>query len=712
MADFFDDLDDQYVNAPKKPFFEVNHENDDELKTWLKEEMVFLKQENQFRFQKIKNNYARYKGIQYRDQLYQPRDLPQKRIRYMPQMVMPLISDLVDEKTARLLEFKPSVVVIPLHDEERDKSAAKVAKRFLSYVDQEQNLDEKFFRFVKSSKVAGESFLFVTWDPDLGEPLTDGKPITLPDGRVIKNTVYQGDIKVTNKTALNVLYEKAKSWDETNYIFDCCWDYTDALKREYPSKADQIKSTDQASFYDFEKMEETSLRGKSLVIYFYHRRTKFMPQGYEVKMTGDVILKKGPLQYNDGEMPCIRLVDVENEDEQSGEALIDKIKSISSQFNNINNMIIKQQQLCSHPKWAYEASSLDEQSLGNDVSLIKLKPGSKPPVLMQANPVSPQLFDYADKLEQKYYQFGKSNSIVRGEPPPGVTAFVALQFVSESENRRTSQETARVSGAIRQVYDLILKRAAQFYKKGEKRTMMIQGKDNRWNVETFEPEDLAGPFAVQLQNSSALPESKALRTQYIIDMAKAFPELFPKEQLLEMIGLAQADKFMDEGAAAARCAEAENEMMFDGNQAPEPEEHEMHITHWRIHVQAIQDIGFKTKTSPEVQKNMLDHLLATEMLMFEQSQRSEAFAIMVKQTCPQFPILYALTPNPEIDPMSQANQMKVQNQIMDQQAQGIEQGFVPPEQPMQPGPMEPGFSQVARPEQTGASSDIDPNLMV
>jgi hypothetical protein len=716
MADFFDDLDAQYVNQPKKPFFELDLENDDELMTWFKEEMVYLKQDSEFRFQKIKNNYARYKGIQYRDQVYQPRDLPQKRIRYMPQMVMPLISDLVDEKTARLLEYRPTVVVIPLHDEERDKSAAKIAKRFITHVDQLENVDEKLFRLVRSSKIAGESFMFVCWDPDRGEQLTDGTPVTLPDGRVIKNPVYQGDISLTNATALSVLYEKAQSWDTTNYIFRCVWEYTDALKREYPSKAGQIKSTDMSSYYDFEKMEETSLRGQTLVVYFYHKKTKFMPDGFEAKFCGDVLLKKSALSYKHGMLPCVRLIDIENEDEQHGESLLDKVRAIAAQYNNINNTIIKQQSMCAHPKWAYEASSLDEQSLGNDISLIKLKPGSRPPTLLQPNPVSPQLFEYAATLENKFYQFGKSNSVVRGEPPPGVTAFVALQFVSESENRRISQDVSRVNNAVKQIYDMVLKTASQFYKKGEQRTMMICGTDNRWNVESYDPSDLAGPFAVQLQSTSALPDSKALRTQYVIDLGKQFPELFPREQLLEMIGLAQSEKFLDEGAAAARCAEAENEMIFDGKDAPAPEEHEMHIVHWKIHVQACQDIGFKTKTPKEIQAKLIDHILATEYLMFKQSEKSEAFGMMVKTLCPQFPMFYKMTPDPEFDPMSQMNQMKAQKQIEEANAEGLQQamseGFVPPAQPVVPGPGEPGFQQTKNPEQTGVSPGVDPTMMV
>lgn len=689
MADFFEDLSQGNNNAPKKPFFEVNVDSDDELKTWLKDEMTFLRQESQFRYQKIKNNYARYKGIQYRDQLYTPRDLPQKRIRYMPQMVVPLIADVIDEKTARLLEYKPSVVVIPQDDSQQDKADAKIAKRFLSHVDQLENTDEKFFRYVRSSKIAGESFMFILWNPDKGEQIGMMPPVTTPDGKTFQMPICQGDIQLENVSAINVLYEKAKSWDETDYIFKFGWEYTDALKRDYPDVSNDIKSTEQTQYYDFAKMEDVSLRGRTMVVHFYHRKTKYLPNGFEIKFCGDTILKKGDLSYADGELPCERLIDVENEDEQHGEAQLEKTRSMVSQYNNINNMIIKQQMLCSHPKYFIDAGSVDEQQLGNDVSIVKMKPGSRQPILVQANPVSPQLFEYKDMIKKEFYDMSKSNSIVRGELPPGVTAFVALQFVSESENRRVSQDVSKVNNAVKRIYKKVLSRAAQYYKPDDHRTLMILGEDNRWTAMNYDPQSLAGNFSIEIQNASSLPESKALRTQFILDMGKQFPDLFPREQLLEMLNLAQSEKFQDEGAAAARSAEAENEMIFDKGGAPEPQPFEMLITHWRVHLAAIQDINFKTKASPESQKSMMEHLLATEYLMFDQAKKSPQFAQLIMQQCPQFPIFLITEPIAEVNPAMGMPQ----GPGGPGPAQG---GFVPPEKNPQPLPGDPGYSGVRK----------------
>lgn len=654
MAIFFEDLDTDQSNGSdnNKPFFAIDHENDKEMLEWFTKTMSFLRNHNEMRLNKVKNNYARYKGIQYREQVFQPRDLPEKRIRYMPQMVVPLISDAVDEKVARLLEVKPSIQCIPNNDEQQDKIAAKTAKKFLGHIEQMDELDRKFRKAVKSSKIGGESFIFVLWDTDKGDKiLNEGETVTLPDGRKITGPIHQGDVNNMNATALDVLYEAAKNWDHVDYIFYFDHKYTEKLKRDYPDKADEIHPNKATTYYDFESMEMKSLEGMSSIITFWHRKTKYLPEGFECKFTGDVILSKGAFPYQHGELPCIRFVDVENEEELSGESFIEKTRALASQYNNNRNMIIKQHMLCSNPKWFVEGGSVDHQALGNDITIVDIKPGSKPPVLAQANPVSPQLVEFSKELKQEFYEMVKSNSVVRGEPPPGVTAFVALQFVSEAENRRISSDVANVNLAIKNTYELNLKVCAQFYKKEDKRTMMILGKDNRWTYAFLDPESLARPYTLILQNSSALPESKSLRTQFVLDMGKTFPEQFPPSQIAEMLDLGQSEKLMDLAGMAARAAEDENEMILDGAAVPDPEPHEDLVTHWRVHLGAIQDVGFKMKTADSVQQAMYSHILATEMLMYDQSLKSPAFAQKLLVECPQFPCLFSppqmpMMPNP------------------------------------------------------------------
>jgi hypothetical protein len=85
--------------------------------------------------------------------------------------------------------------------------------------------------------------------------------------------------------------------------------------------------------------------------------------------------------------------------------------------------------------------------------------------------------------------------------------------------------------------------------------------------------------------------------------------------------------------------------MLDGEGMIEPGEAEDHIVHWKIHVQEMQNIGFKMNTAPEIQQVMKDHLTATEMLMMDQAAKNPAYGQLLL-TLPQFPIFFTPPPPP------------------------------------------------------------------
>ena len=636
----FDDLEQLDYQMAQKPFFAVDLKSDDELLKWLNQNLDSVKKEREQYLERAHNNYLRYKGYQYFNDVYYSRETLGQYKKYTPQIVLPMISDAIDETTSRLLEMKPSVVTIPVHsDEQKDKIDAKIAKRFLQNVDQAQDIDSKLTKLVRNSQVVGESFLWVRWNPDLGDVIPGSqKKKKTDDGVSVTESLFQGDVDVVNKTANWVFYERADAWKNVNYCWIIELDYTEGLKLEHPKLASLFTDDVGNKYFDYENMEKISTVGKIKKITFYHRKNKFLPQGYEVVYTQRAIIKKGPLSYKHGKLPIVRMVDIENDEEVAGQSQIDKTKSVASAVNNLLNSMVKMFMLAGYAKWFVEKDSVDDQSLNNDINIVKIKQGAKAPQLAQANPVGQSHFAFVEQLKGWFYEFMKSNSIIRGEPPPGVTAGVALQYVSESESRRMRTKVQQFNAVVREVNQQIIDVCAQFYQPEDERTMAVLGKDNRWEKYPLDIESIAKPWNVQVQNTSGLADSKAVRTQQVIDISQAFPGTVPQEQVLEMTGLAQADKFYDVGSAAARAAEDENEWIQDGKGELDPKVYEDQIVHWKIHVQSIQALGFKQKATPEMQIAMQDHITAHEMLMMEMSVNNPMFGQLIMQQCPQFPM--------------------------------------------------------------------------
>ncbi|MHC4105974.1 MAG: hypothetical protein ACYSR9_13615, partial [Planctomycetota bacterium] len=182
--------------------------------------------------------------------------------------------------------------------------------------------------------------------------------------------------------------------------------------------------------------------------------------------------------------------------------------------------------------------------------------------------------------------------------------------------------------------------AAQFYEKDDERTLAIFGANQQWMITKLDPEHLSKPFTIRIQNSSALPESKAGRLQRIIELRKEFPGLLPDEEVLEMLELGTPNKFFDSATAAVRNAEAEtDEILHEGKDHP-PEEWEYHIEHWEVHAKAIQQPSFNM-VSKKNRKMMLDHIRAHEMFMLNLMVTNPVFQQRLAQL-KQFPLLMSL----------------------------------------------------------------------
>jgi hypothetical protein len=179
--------------------------------------------------------------------------------------------------------------------------------------------------------------------------------------------------------------------------------------------------------------------------------------------------------------------------------------------------------------------------------------------------------------------------------------------------------------------------------------MKVLGKNNEYMIEYFKTAALNTDLDIRIQNSSALPKSVAARTQTIIDLAKNFPDQFKGEQVLEMLDLAQSEKFIDAATTSIRAAEAENDKLQqqgqDASQAPV--EYEDHINHWKTHVRFMQEFNFKAKLPKAAQEQFKDHVMAHEMFMSEQAKKNPAFAQKLMEL-PLYPLFYVEPPAPPL----------------------------------------------------------------
>jgi hypothetical protein len=672
MADSFDDLSTDGKKKNDKPFWAIDLKDEKAVLQWLNAEIEHLEKENEDRLRDIKHNLARYKGIQYQTQDTRSgnRDREQERAKFSPKLVVNLLSQATEQRVSQLMKFRPGVQVLPTNDEYQDKVSSKIAKQCLDHIDYTRRYEAKNQMCVRISEITGEGYLDYPWNEDLGgnhpDSPDDDEEIPLLDeegneqkdekGEVIKvaGAVKIGDVDVKVLLPVNVFLQKKDSYDESGYAFIRERVETEELKRENPKLASKIKADSDASFYNIAKLEDEKLQHETVKWTFQFKPCKYMPKGRWITFTKDAILENQDFKYDHGDFSFERLPCKEIPGEMHAVSFYQDIKGLSAQYSNLTNMIIRNQALVAHPKWFVPKGSVKLESLGNDITIAQYQ-GSQPPVLAQQNPTPREVFEFRENLKNEIRQLSGLGDVTSGEPPPGIKAGVALQFLAEQEAQIANARIANYNEFQRRSAEKKLKVAGQFYDKSDKRTMLVLGQNKSWIATNFSPEHLSRSFDIRIQNSSALPDSKAARTQYILDMAERFPNMFPQEQVVEMLDMGQSEKFMDEAASAARAAEYENEKILNNEQVEAPEIWEDCIVHWKIHVKAMQDPSFKSKKTPDsVRQTMKDHVMATEMLIVQAAETNMGLQ-QVLQTMPNFPMFFTMAPPPPPPPQGDPN---------------------------------------------------------
>jgi len=697
------------ASRPKKRFFELDLSNKSEVINWLLGEMSYLQDQNRDRINKIHRNVAMYKGIQYQSQQMGSRQAYDNATFFgnpdqTDKLVVNDIYDLVIKSTAREIKYRPAIEILPANDEFGDKTGSRFCKYLSDYVWYKNKFEGDIQnQCVKLKRIMGEVFLAILWDEDFGDEYPESKEFRsqFMEGKTVRvensdgekvtigGPIYQGDVKYEVWMTTDVLLDKKEKFEDCDFMFHQSVHHVSELKKMYPASASEITGGGNTNdLWDYEKCKQRELQNEAVLWKFYHRRTPFLPTGAEVHFINNKIVKLKEFPFSHKELPVKRLTDIDLPGELHGQSIIDFIKGLTGTYNNLTNIAARNLYIVGHPKWVFPLGSVKKEALGNAITLVEYK-GPVAPVLAQQNPTPPELYSFRESIKQDYTNLAGVGMVSQGTPPPGIKAAVALQFLAEQESERDNEKILKYNEWIRQIPEMTLTVCSDKYKDDDKRIIKIIGKNNEWMTQFFPVKYLKQQYDIRIQNSSALPQSKSMRMQTLLDLTERFPNLVAPEQVLDMLDMAQSQKFTDIVSVSVRAAEAENEQLLEkGNSINDPEDYEDHLVHWPVHVKQVREWSFKNKTEPSRQDRMKDHIRATEYLMSEYAKKNPLFAEKIS-TLNGFPMFYVpeptpLPPSPEeatsLDTVAAAVGMPAMNdQLPDQSGQDVQAGMPPSE---------------------------------
>lgn len=645
FEDNFSDVDTGSSNDTPWPF--INHNSEKEKKEWLNKDIKDKINRARSRLQRIREIESLYKGINYKpaSDRWGSKGVLGSGVVMKPKdakVFVNFVNEMVEAKVSQRSRFKPAIAVLPNNDEISDINNAQSCKQVLDCKAQEMDFEKIFSDGDKVQFLRGESYTWVTWDKSIGGIHPEFQEL-VDAGKKIpgKTDPMRGDLRVKVLGPDRSFPQLNKNdWEEVCDISMVEWVHVDELKALYPDKEDKIFANDEVYYWDEKDMTKRNMKNHCMVVHYFYKVDRFMPKGSYVKFINSCILEEEDLTkcYKHGKLPVIFDTDIDLEGELHGRPFTDNITRLQALHNMVMASAAKGFAIASNPKWVAPQGSVSINKLTNEYGLMEFK-GATPPQLVTYNGINQQSWEFADKAEGYIQKQSSVYGISRGEPPKGVKAAVALQFLDEQELQRESRGMAKRQRRILDVYRLCLSTMSQYYRPEDGRIFRMLGQDNSYLVKTFNMSGVSN-YDIRLQNSSSLPDSKAGKIAAIVDinMATANDPFFGREEIAAMMDMGNDQKFRDKISVSIRAADTIVQRILNGELDLEPNEWDDFIVQYPIFLRSLQERQFKD-TEVNVAVELAAYIETMEYLMLEKIKLSPAFAQRM-QSFYMFPVFY------------------------------------------------------------------------
>lgn len=659
--DLFGENYDMYEETENKhQYFTIATKGIEERLQWLNQDIRNKFNTSSSRIEMYRKYEALFKGIHYKSMDYRRNENDDSYSgTKQPRMAVNFCQEMVEAKVAQRSRFKPAIAVIPNNDEINDINNAKTVKMLLDNRAQEIDLEKVFADGDRMNFLRGESFTFVTWDKDAGHVHPEynkvigmGQKVPVldkegnPTGEFHEMPIMIGDVKVEVLGPERVFPEQNRTkWEEVNNITVLDWVHMDDLKAEYPEFAERIKEQEDYYFYDTSDYGIKKRKNHIAVFTFYHKKTKFLPEGAQVKFIHDAILEEGPLPYSHGKLPVVFDTDIDVPDELHGRPFLTNIAQLQNLHNLCMASIARNLAVSSMPKWVMPKGAVHRDKLNNEYGIIEYS-GPVAPQMVTYSAMNKDLYEMPDKIE-RYIEKGSSvYGISRGEPPKGIKAAVALQFLDEQELQRESRGMAKRQRRILDTYKMMISIMGDYYRPEDGRMIRILGADNSYLLQSFTQADFNCAYDVRLMNSSSLPDSKAGKISAILDLNTATQNdpMFGKEEITQMLDLANDERFKDKASVSVKAAETVVWNILNRAPVQEPQEWDDFIVMYPIVLKALQERTYK-ETEQDIVQNLKAYIMTMEALMYNKALKSPIFAMQLQRFY-MFPVLFQIPMNP------------------------------------------------------------------
>lgn len=517
-------------------------------------------------------NFSYYKG--YQNLLFDPTTgvLQYKRGVNQP-LIVNRIGSFIESRHSKITKNRPITKVIPNTNDPEDLRAAKFANDTLTYLWRKIRMENQYDRALIQMLITGNTFMKNTWDPLIGDKISEDKIDTKNDaiefnesGEVEQEDIFLGEVSSKPLNAFQIIpaSENIPEVRDQPWMLERQFLPMTLVKETYPDLKDDIMRASEADKTQYEKIMERlgvptfstygaskdkrrdSLNNEVLVKTLWIKPNKQYEKGLVVVVIGKELAHMNifPNDYGDNIYPFVHFKEKEDGFSFWSQSSIERLIPIQKSINTLKQKKMKQAVLMSAGKWLLpKGSQVSEESITDEEGeVIEYNPAVPKPEQARLSPLPNYVETLADELISDFRDAGgqRETSVA---PGPNITASVAMETQAELSDEILSPLIKRLGRSMTIVANQQMLLMAKEYT--DPRTIKIIGEKGIAAVQTIKNTDFRNNTDVHIEIESLFPSLRGRKEQRVIDFWNLGIIRDP-QKVLEVLRYGNFDVFFEE----------------------------------------------------------------------------------------------------------------------------------------------------------------------
>lgn len=473
--------------------------------------------------------------------------------RHRERSVTNRIRPMIRTEITKLTSQKPSVTVVPASGEDDDLFAAQAAEAVWQFLQEHLNFQWTMERNAFWTAICGNGFTKTWWDSKKRDTLFKN----------IMGMPTVGNIQIKAVTPYNIFVPDllCEDIEDQTHVFEAFTRPVEWARQTWKMdfQPNVVAKTEifEASYFQ-SSGDNTQSPDSVLIIEAWIKpgTCALFKEGALVTICGDTLVNFDEgMWYSHEEYPYAHTKHIPT-GKFYGVSVLEDINSLQKEYNRTRSQIIESKNRMARPQLLAPIGSFDINKYTSEPGLIiPYKPGLGKPEPLQIQPIPNYVLQEIERIISDMEDISGQHQVSRGMAPgQGVVAATAIAFLQEKDDAILSQTISSEEQAVGKIARHSLTLVVDYW--DIPRIVRVTGTDRAFDSFELKGADISNSLDVRVEPGSALPQSKAARQAFLMDLANM--QAISPQQMLDMMEIGGVQTLVDRMRIDMRAAQREN----------------------------------------------------------------------------------------------------------------------------------------------------------